>query len=90
MAEQWIIQVQGKEYGPADLDTLRVGDSFTFTTDTFDVPRSVPRGGFFYYVDGSRSRFRSELAGIWVRVSLGKTVILDKAEPPSISTREPF
>lgn len=23
MAEQWIIQVQGKEYGPADLDTLR-------------------------------------------------------------------
>lgn len=23
MAEQWIIQVEGKEYGPADLDTLR-------------------------------------------------------------------
>jgi hypothetical protein len=23
MAEKWIIQVQGKEYGPADLDTLR-------------------------------------------------------------------
>jgi hypothetical protein len=23
MADQWIIQVQGKEYGPADLDTLR-------------------------------------------------------------------
>ncbi len=23
MAEQWIIQVQGKEYGPTDLDTLR-------------------------------------------------------------------
>jgi len=23
MAEQWIIQVQGREYGPADLDTLR-------------------------------------------------------------------
>src|SRR5256885_4121202 len=23
MPEQWIIRVQGKEYGPADLDTLR-------------------------------------------------------------------
>ena len=69
---------------------LRVGESFTFTTDSFDVPRSTPRGGFYYYTDGSRSRFKSELGGIWLRVMLGSSIVVERAEPASISAREPF
>jgi hypothetical protein len=79
-----------RKEGREDMGTLRVGDSFTFTTDTFDVPRATPRGGFYYYVDGSRSRFRSELGGVWLRVYLGNNIVTEKAEPSSISSREPF
>jgi len=79
-----------RKEGREDMGTLRVGDSFTFTTDTFDVPRATPRGGFYYYVDGSRSRFRSELGGVWLRVYLGNNIVTEKAEPASISSREPF
>ena len=79
-----------RKEGTADPGTLRVGESYTFTTDTLDVPRSTPRGGYFYYADGTRSRFKSDLAGVWVRVLLGKGIVLDRAEPPSLSTREPF
>src|SRR5262249_30288487 len=57
-----------RKEGAEELGTLRVGDTFTFTTDTFDVPRSTPRGGFYYYADGSRTRFKSELGGMWLRV----------------------
>jgi hypothetical protein len=79
-----------RKEGTEDPGPLHVGESFTFTTDSFDVPRSTPRGGFNYYVDGSRSRFKSELGGLWIRVMLGTTIVLDKAEPASLSTREPF
>jgi len=79
-----------RKEGEVEPGPLRVGESFTFTTDTFDVPRSTTRGGYHYYVDGSRSRFRAELGGVWLRVMLGSSIILDKAEPASLASREPF
>jgi hypothetical protein len=79
-----------RKEGEAEPGPLRVGESFTFTTDTFDVPRSTPRGGYYYYADGTRSRFKSELGGLWIRVMLGASIVLDKAEPASVATREPF
>ena len=79
-----------RKEGSADPGTLRIGESFTFTTDTFDVPRSVPRGGFFYYADGSRTRFKADLGGIWIRVMRGGNILFEKAEPSSVTSRDPF
>ncbi|OAI41939.1 hypothetical protein AYO41_01315 [Verrucomicrobia bacterium SCGC AG-212-E04] len=79
-----------RKEGAADPGTLAVGESFSFTTDTFDVPRSTPRGGYFYYADGSRTRFKADLAGIWLRIMRGSTIVFERAEPASITTRDPF
>lgn len=79
-----------RKEGSKDPGTLRAGESFTFTSDTFDVPRSTPRGGYFYYPDGSRTRFKAGLAGIWLRVMRGGAIVFEKAEPTSVTTRDPF
>ena len=79
-----------RKEGSADPGTLRAGESFSFTTDSFEVPRSTPRGGFFYYADGSRTRFKSDLAGIWIRLFKEGAIVFEKAEPSSITMRDPF
>lgn len=82
-------EIKRKE-GSANPETLRVGESFSFTTDTFDVPRSTQRGGFYFYPDGSRTRFKADLGGIWIRVLRGGTILFERAEPSSVTTRDPF
>lgn len=79
-----------RKEGSVDPGTLRVGESFMFTTETFDVPRSTPRGGYYYYADGSRTRFKADLGGIWLRVMRGASILFEKAEPSSVTTRDPF
>lgn len=79
-----------RKEGSANPGTLAVGESFTFTTESFDVPRSTQRGGFYFYPDGNRTRFKADLGGIWLRVMRGNTMLFERAEPSSVSTRDPF
>lgn len=79
-----------KQGGSVSLGALRVGDSTSFDTAAFDIPKGVQKAGFVFYADGSRTRFKADLAGIWVRISIGGVVVFDRAEPDSIKGKAEF
>lgn len=79
-----------RQNGTASAPSLKVGDSITFDTPSFSIPRSVMRNGYAFYADGTRTRFKADLAGIWLRVSIGGKVVYDRAEPDSVKGKAEF
>ncbi len=76
--------------GTESISSLRVADSMTFTTPSFDIPRSTLKAGYYIYSDGKRTRNKAELAGIWVRVKVGGKVVYERAEPEALKARASF
>lgn len=79
-----------KQGGSVSLGSLQIGQATTFDTPAFDIPRGVQKAGYVFYADGSRTRFKADLAGVWVRISVGGVVVFDRAEPESVKGRAEF
>ncbi|MBS0660696.1 MAG: hypothetical protein JSR82_20950 [Verrucomicrobia bacterium] len=79
-----------KQSGSVNLGAMKVGDTNTFDTPAFEVPRGTQKGAWVYYADGGRTRFKADLAGVWVRVSIGGVVVFERAEPESIKGKAEF
>lgn len=79
-----------KQVGSVNLGAMKVGETNTFDTPAFEVPRGTQKGAWVYYADGGRTRFKADLVGVWVRVSIGGVVVFERAEPESIKGRAEF
>ncbi len=78
-----------KKEGVVPISSLSAGQSLAFETPFFDVPRSTSRKGYNFYPDGRKTRFRSELVGVWLRVRQGEKLLFEWVEPNSLK-REGF
>lgn len=68
------------------IPSLGLRESTTFNTKTFAMDRSSLKGGWSYVGGGSRSS-RDGLAGIWIKVKSGETVIYEYSRPSKLSDK---
>lgn len=72
--------------GSAKVPSLNMRESHTFNTETFEMERSSLKGGWSY-VGGGKKSSRDGLAGIWIRIMSGNTVVYEYIRPSSLSDK---
>lgn len=77
----------GKRY-QTKLDPIPMFGQIDTRTDTIRVIKQEYQGGIYRAGTNHESRTRDKLYGVWLRVYVGKQLLIEEASPPGLATSE--
>ncbi len=78
-----------KESGSYDVGTVPNSKTTTFNTEAVELTKTQLKAGWIT-LDGSRPRAADTLAGIWIKVYEGETLLAEYSNPASLRREEKF